>query len=252
MAVLGVDGCPQGWFAVRLEENALRMPIDENDWRVKAYPNIVELWAEEGDCTLILIDIPIGLPNANRPTRNCDREARTQLCFPRRTSVFSPPGRDALNAETRENASDANWIEIGVGLSPYSWGIVPKIREVDDFLTLNEDARHIIRECHPELCFWGFSGGPVNPGKKTTEGRQRRMEILGHFVHPDLAEDIYNYAENKFLRRDVARDDIIDAMAAAFTALRGPNGIATLPNVANHEEDALGLPMEMVYPIQPV
>jgi predicted RNase H-like nuclease len=248
MAVLGVDGCPQGWFAVRLNDNA---------WRVRAYPNITELWAAERDCELILIDIPVGLPNRDMPRRNCDGEARTLLGFPRRSSVFSPPGLAAFNAGTHPGASEANRNEIGVGLSIQSWAILPKIQEVDDFLIINNPARNIIRECHPELCFWGLSGlafgeqNAVDANKKTPEGRKVRMEILRQLDPLALADDILIYAKRRYLRRDVARDDIIDAMAAAFTARLRPGGLAALPNIAERQVDEHDLPMEMVYPMQP-
>ena len=144
-----------------------------------------------------------------------------------------------------------------MGLSIQSWAIAPKIREVDDFLHINNPARHIIRECHPELCFWGLTGlafgypNPVNLNKRTPEGTEERMEILRHLGPHNPADEIYNFAEQNFLRRNVARDDIVDAMAAAFTAMLGPNGIATLPNMAERQVDEFGFPMEMVYPMQP-
>lgn len=244
MAVLGVDGCPEGWFAVRLEGN---------DWQVAVYPNIAELWANERECELILIDIPIGLPNNEQPRRNCDGEARRLLGRPRSSSVFSPPGRAALYAGMYQEASEANREEIGVGLSRQTWAILPKIREVDEFLTANTPARCIVRECHPELCFWGLSGlafgerKAVAQSKKTDQGREDRRAIL-RAIDP-IADCIFNYAREQYRRSAVADDDIIDAIAAAFTARRGPGGLATLPSLPERQVDAHGLKMEMVYPI---
>ena len=246
MAVLGVDGCPFGWFTVRL---------DGDNWRTEAYRNIAELWAAERDCELILIDIPIGLPSRDIPRRNCDSEARRLLGSPRRTSVFSPPGLAAFEAWTHPEASEANRNDIGVGLSLQSWAILPKIQEVDNFLNYNHAARNIIRECHPELCFWGLNeialGVPnaANPNKRTPEGREARMEILEQ-IDP-RAQAIFNFVEGRYLRRDVARDDIIDAMAAAFTAMLGTDMINTLPGMAERQIDGQGLSMEMVYPMLP-
>jgi len=223
---------------------------------VQAYTNIGELWDAESDCELILIDIPIGLPNGDMPTRNCDHKARHKLGFPRRTSVFSPPGRVTFDAMTHPDASVANRNELEVGLSIQSWAILPKIRQVDHFLAGNNNpARQIIRECHPELCFWGLNRlahgvrNPVNFNKKTPEGRKARMEILRNSLPHYPADEIYDFATQNFLRRNVARDDIVDAMAAAFTAFLEPNGTDTFPIEAERQMDACGLPMEMVYPI---
>ncbi len=248
MAVLGVDGCPTGWFSVR---------IGENEWNAHVYPSVRELWAEQGDCELVLIDIPIGLPNREMPRRNCDVEARAKLGFPRRSSVFSPPGQAAFNAGTHLDASEANRNELGVGLSLQSWTILPKIQEVDDFLIYNVPARHIFRECHPELCFWGLNGfafgarGAVNPSKKSRVGRHLRRNILRNSGPPNLADEIYNFAMQEFPRRSVAKDDIVDAIAAAFTAMLGPDDIVALPCRLGRQLDEHDLPMEMVYPRLP-
>ena len=239
MAVLGVDGCPAGWFAICLEGD---------DWQVGVYPDIATLWANERECDLILIDIPIGLPSNGQPIRSCDREARRLLGRPRASSVFPPPSRAALNAGAHQCASDANEDEIGVRLSIQTWAIIPKIRSVDEFLTANAPARAIVRECHPELCFWGLNGQrPVVLSKRTPQGREARREIL-RAIDP-IADAIFNYAREQYPRRVVADDDILDAIAAAFTARRNPGGIAALPDLAERQVDACGLPMEMVYPI---
>lgn len=238
MAVLGVDGCPVGWFAVRLEGD---------DWQVGVYPDIATLWVNKRECELILIDIPIGLPSNGQPIRSCDREARRLLGRPRASSVFPPPSRAALNAVAHQCASDANEDEIGVRLSIQTWAIIPKIREVDEFLTANAPARAIVRECHPELCFWGLNGQmSVAQSKKTAQGRETRREIL-RATHP-IADAIFNYARDQYRRNAVADDDIIDAIAAAFTAMRGPGSRFTLPDLPEQEIDGRGLPMEMVYP----
>lgn len=47
------------------------------------------------------------------------------------------------------------------------------------------------------------------------------------------------------LRKDVARDDVMDAAVAALTACQNEKLLKCLP--ANRREDSCGLPMEMVY-----
>ena len=46
-------------------------------------------------------------------------------------------------------------------------------------------------------------------------------------------------------RKDVRRDDAVDAMVAALTASTEGSALRTLP--PNPPQDSVGLPMEMVY-----
>jgi len=48
-----------------------------------------------------------------------------------------------------------------------------------------------------------------------------------------------------FKRKELARDDILDAMALALTASFPPGTLCTVPE--NPEKDNKGLPMEIVY-----
>ena len=79
-------------------------------------------------------------------------------------------------------------------------------------------------------------------GKKLEQGIQERIEVLKR-VHPSAARE----TEGMLVRRprSVARDDIVDAMAAAVTAAAENAAIRTLP--PRPPRDALGLPMEMIY-----
>ena len=46
----------------------------------------------------------------------------------------------------------------GKGLNKQTFNILPKIKEVDDSLASCGKARKIIREIHPEVCFWALAG----------------------------------------------------------------------------------------------
>jgi len=78
------------------------------------------------------IDIPIGLLNGSRA---CDKAARKLLGQPRGTSVFAAPCRAALSATTHREASQINREETGRGLSQQAFGIISKIKQVDDAIT---------------------------------------------------------------------------------------------------------------------
>ena len=56
---------------------------------------------------------------------------------------------------------------------------------------------------------------------------------------------IYEGACSRFLRKVVARDDILDALVAAIIATRGEDQLKTVPE--DPPKDARGLPMEMVF-----
>ena len=244
MAVVGVDGCKGGWFGVRIEGG------DKGDYTPRVFPTIAELLAAWSDAALVLIDVPIGLPHS-KDARACDSEARRRL-GPRRSSVFPPPGREALRADSgahrHDLVSEANRRETGKGLSIQAFGIVPKIREVDRLIRgRGHDARPMIREVHPEVCFWSLNGGaPMRHSKLTRAGREERLGVLRR-LNPRV-DAVYDEALRRHPRKVVARDDILDAIAAAATAVPAERPGASLPALPGEpERDALGLPMEMVY-----
>lgn len=236
MFYVGADACKAGWFAVILAE--------ESDWQVAIFPNIFSLWNHYKDARLILLDVPIGLRDSESKERSCDKEARKLLGPQRGSSVFPTPCRAAVYAETYEEASAINERMTGRRLSQQVWGIVPKIREVDQLLSSEILARSHIREIHPEVCFWALAGSrPMTHRKRAKNGFLERMEVLLR-VYPHT-KDVVDYASSKFLRRQVGKDDILDALAAAVTASAEGRGLSSLPKAA--EFDSHGLPMEMVY-----
>jgi predicted RNase H-like nuclease len=79
--------------------------------------------------------------------------------------------------------------------------------------------------------------------KKTLEGFVERLGVLRK-VYGEC-EEYVKEALVKHRRQDVAKDDILDALAAAATARLGFDALKTLPEAP--EKDAKDLPMEMVY-----
>ena len=232
--VVGVDGCPRGWFATRIEQGVHGC--------ASVHPSAAHLWRAHRDAGLILIDIPIGLRDAGRDGRRCDREARKHLRG-RASSVFPVPCRAAVYAPAGR-ASAINAHRTGRKLSRQSLNILPKIREVDRLLRGQSEARAKLREIHPELLFWAFAGErPMRHGKKEREGFDERRRLLERRWSPAAA--LIDHALVTTQRGDVGRDDILDALAAAIAALGPRDALRTLPEVP--ELDAFGLPMEMVY-----
>ena len=232
----GVDGCRKGWFYFAL------VPDREPAWGV--VEKVAELVAEADDSGRIFIDIPIGLPNGAEG-RLCDSEARRKLAPHRTSSVFPVPVRSALTAETYEEANEKNRQASGKGLPRQTYAIMPKIREVDSLLRGSARARRIVREVHPEICFWALAGGsPMRHNKKTRPGLDERVAVLERF-HPSAVRCLDEIRTRYPRRSDLADDDILDAMALAITASANRGALRTLPELP--VEDSCGLPMEMVY-----
>lgn len=229
----GIDGCRAGWFFVGLDERgSFRHGL------AARFEEAINALRQAG---LVLVDIPIGLPGAGRPARDCDVAARRAIS-PRGSTIFPAPSRAALDAPDYAGACAANRSETGRGISRQCWNIVPKIHEVDRFLQ-RADGHPPIREMHPEVAFWALNGGvPLMTKKKSRDGLEERLAVLGRYW-PEVRAG-FAACEAAYRRKDVARDDIVDAMVGAVTARLRP-GLATFPE--RPARDAAGLPMEIVY-----
>ena len=144
--------------------------------------------------------------------------------------------------DSYESASQKNQKVTGRQLSRQTWGLVPKIREVDELMRRYGQAKEVVREAHPELLFRGLAGGPMVHNKKTREGFTERMTILQLF-EPDAKSLIATafLAHGGF---EATRDDVVDAFVLTICAQQ-PGRLKTVPE--NPPKDPKGLPMQMVY-----
>ncbi len=217
--VLGVDGCKAGWVGIAWSGGV--------DVRAYVAPTIAELAAAAGAVSVIAIDIPIGLPDTGR--RAADLAART-VVGARRSSVFMTPVRAALRESRHDRASAINREHAGEGMSIQVFGLLPKIRQVDDWLP-NAPCRVV--EVHPEVSFAQLAGEPLTVRKNTWAGTERRRALLaaaGLALSGDLPP-----AGDK-----AAVDDILDAAAAAWTAHRVHHGRARpLPDPPQRHSDGI-------------
>lgn len=241
---VGVDGCRAGWFAVFLAAES-----DQNcKWDIGLFSNfssVIDFIKKNyGQADpLILIDIPVGLKNGGSGERLSDIGARSILKA-RKSSIFPVPCREAVYAENYERACEINKKLTGKSISRQAWNIVPKIRDVDVFLTRNEIFREKVRETAPEVCFQAFTGSPMQYPKKSPEGFSERMKALKNLCL--YADKIVESALSKYRRKEVSKDDVLDALAAAVTAKMGQRyGFEYLPS--KPEKDSEGLNIQMVY-----
>ncbi len=236
MTVAGVDGCRGGWYAVLWD-------TEENRFSGSVLPDFKSVLAFSEGAQMIAIDIPIGLLDHALPGgRVCDVYARKLLHPNRMSSVFSPPVRKTLDAETYAEALALNRDSShhDRGLSKQCFGILPKIRDVDQLMT--PELQRKVSEVHPELSFLALNENfPLRRAKRTPEGRAERLELLvrGGFA-PLLAQLLGTRVEG------AAADDLLDACAACWSARRMAEGAAVRLPPEPHR-DARGLCMQIGY-----
>ncbi len=162
--VAGIDAAP-GYWAVCI----LRGSGDGDGWflpdsgELHAAPSIREAATRcrDAGARRVLIDMPIGLPDAG--SRVADQQARAAL-GPRRSSVFPTPPRSTLGASNYAEARELSRASTGKAISVQAWNLIPRIREVDEFLQDPDSSALRPEEAHPELGFAALAGHQVVAG----------------------------------------------------------------------------------------
>jgi predicted RNase H-like nuclease len=210
--VLGVDACKAGWIGIVLSAH------DPSLHFAARISDLVDEAGQDGPLQAIAIDMPIGLPDAGR--RMADTLAR-QAVGPRRASVFVTPVRAALEAADHGSATAVSRRVAGEGISRQAFGLQTKILEVDRWV---RRTRHRVVEVHPEASFAQIAGGPLLARKSTWAGAALRRQLLAD-AGIVLAGDLGIAGERAGV------DDVLDAAAAGWTALRVARGQAqSLPD----------------------
>jgi predicted RNase H-like nuclease len=226
--IAGVDSCPGGWLAVLV--TFYEEVVEEEHLLLESFRELSELASPP---SYIAVDIPIGLlAERIQGGRECDRVARKVLGQPRSSSVFSPPVRPSLDCSTFEEARE-------YGLNMQSFGILPKVKELDQIM--KPDLQRRIREVHPEVSFFALAGlSPARAGKKKAEGREERTRLLNQYFF-QVEEGVGRFPASR-----ATTDDVLDAYACAWTAMRLFRGEAgCLPD--DPERDEKGLQMAIWY-----
>ena len=229
---IGVDGCSGGWIVAVYENGNLR---------IERYKDMEELTAAYPTFDAFLIDMVIGFPSCTDDVRP-DSFAR-KIIAQRASTIFAVPSRQAIYETEKESQIAANMAALNKSLGAQTRAIIPKMRELDEFLNTHEEYKNVIRESHPEVCFCRLNGSVVMSRKHDTDGLQQRCAILQKYIPDVSCEEILYTA--KRLRCNA--DDIVDAICLMVTAnLDTQSKTEAIPEIV--QKDACGLDMQMVIP----
>ncbi|MDY6937440.1 MAG: DUF429 domain-containing protein [Cyanobacteriota bacterium] len=232
---LGIDGCRGGWLVISW---------DGKDWQHQVVAERSQLVDLLKAACRTFIDIPIGLGD-REASRNCDRLLRKILGRSYSSSVFSPPIRAAVYANSYEEACRINQEKTGKKISIQSWNIAAKIRQVDEILQQQPELGDRVLESHPELLFRQLNGDrPLTHKKKNDAGRQERLDLL--MQKSSSSCKLFTEIRSSYLKKDVANDDILDAIILTYCAHQSLLlGLQSIPEPS--DRDAKGLRMAIHY-----
>jgi len=246
-ALVGIDGCKAGWVAVIGNRDAVPS--------VGVFASFAALLAAHSDDAVVVVDMPIGLPEFSQRGGRGPEALVRPLLGQRQSSVFSIPSRAAVYADTDEFTTIEAWYaahrrasdvakttsDPPRGVSIQAFGIFSKIREIDALLIARPDLCGRVFESHPEVAFCRLNGdramqlpkkikGAINPA-----GMAERKALLCRHGY-----------ERAFLDqappRGAAADDFLDAAAMMLIAGRIASGKARpFPNPPL--TDGFGIPV---------
>lgn len=157
-------------------------------------------------------------------------------------SVFAPPDRVLLGHDfasareivhRRRSAEPAHEHPV---MTHQTMNIAPKVAEADRILRADPRRQRWLLEVSPELSFRVLAGSLLSP-KRTPDGARRRRQLIAERF-PDAPARLDDVA---WPRAEVARDDLLDAYAALWTALRFARGDPSCRELGDGRRDAFGL-----------
>ncbi|NBD31012.1 MAG: DUF429 domain-containing protein [Alphaproteobacteria bacterium] len=228
MRVAGIDGCKGGWVAVSVEFGAFSRACGHEH-------ESLETLLSGLDADMAIVDIPIGLSSG--PAGRTVEKAMRALLKGKASSVFNTPCRQALEANSYEEASRRNADVLGIKLSRQTYGIMPKIVEADQ--AVRGLGQNRIKEGHPEVSFCVADEGPIRANKSIAKGMLWRAGVLQRlgFDLASLARSLPDDAKAK-------PDDVIDAAILCWSAQRAALGTSqTIP--PDPDKDEMGLMMSI-------
>lgn len=228
---VGIDGCKGGWITAAIYDGKLNM---------YKFGSLYEI-TEELPFDACLIDMVIGLQGNEKQVRP-EGMAR-KILKGRASTVFPAPCRKAVYGETKEDRLRANVEVLHKKFTSQTDAIIPKIREVDEFLQSNDRYKNRLLESHPELCFARLNGEVLLTSKHDAEGIRERSAVIADYL-PEVTENWITEAARKWKCNE---DDITDSICLAIVAnLLMQGKTESIPS--EPMADDTGLLMQMVIP----
>jgi predicted RNase H-like nuclease len=232
---VGAGRCPAGWVAVAHTSDGFD--------HAAVFSEFGGLWGRyEETADRILVDVPVGLQEGGEEPRPPEPLAR-ELLGPRAEAVVPAPVREATRKRRHATATRVNERKTGQPLSERAHKLGGYIAEVDSLLGAIPEARAIVAESHPELCFRAFAGGPLSHNGRTAAGYAERIRLLAGF-DSDAPVDLVNASESTG-GHAVRVVNVVNASALALTARPGAGELLSLPLDAPLDPE--GLRMQMRY-----
>ena len=222
MTVAGIDRWRGGWIVAELDDTELSL------WATAEIESACERLAHHD---AVAIDMPLALASHGR--REAEALVRAALGSSA-LSVFTSPTRAAALADSQNDATEINRANGGPGISAQAFGLFASIRELRTALA-GPHFQHWW-ETHPETAFALMNDGVPMASKKSAIGVGQRLVQLRSYV--PCVDDVLLTSPEK-----VPVDDVLDAIAAAWSARRIAAGTATIfgPPERDDEGFAFGI-----------
>ena len=204
---IGVDGCRGGWIACVL---------NHGEFRFERFDSLEQLVSHYPEFDAFLIDMAVGLRSSADQLRPDDL-ARKEL-GQKSSSIFPIPCRQAVYADSEEEQKQTNIRILGKSLSKQTVHIIPKIKELDEYLSLHPEYKNRILESHPEVDFARLNGSVVMTRKKEYPGFSDRAAILKRYLPGKDLSGMWEMAK----KLKCNPDDLLDAACLAVTAIGVP------------------------------
>lgn len=228
---VGIDGCKGGWLTAAISKGELKL------YQFASLHALMDALPFDA----CLIDMVIGLQGSEAQIRP-DGMAR-KILKGRASTVFPAPCRKAVYAETKEKRLQANMEVLHKRFPSQTDAIIPKIREVDEFLQGNLQYKNRLLESHPEVCFARLKGEVLSASKHDREGIKERAEIIAGYL-PEVTE---NWIAETAREMKCKADDVVDSVCLAVVAnLLMQGKTESIP--PEPMTDDTGLLMQMVIP----
>ena len=228
---VGIDGCKGGWIAAAICRGALKL---------YKFASINEI-TDKLPFDACMIDMVIGLQGNEAQVRP-DGMAR-KILKGRASTVFPAPCRKAVYGKTKEERLQANIEVLHKKFPSQTDAIIPKMRELDEFLQVNMQYKNRLQESHPEVCFARLNGGVLRTSKHDMEGIRERAAVIADFL-PEVTE---GWIVESARKMQCNADDIVDSVCLAIVAnLLMQGKTESIP--PEPMTDDTGLLMQMIIP----